>query len=96
LLFTSLPLAAAATAFMAFHVLWRDCRRTCWREVGVPTIGAAASGIATSVGFFFGHNICASYSSVAAWLRWACSASSALRSTSWRGVAVDLCWTCRE
>jgi hypothetical protein len=69
--FTALPLAAAADAFMMFHVLLAGLSTYALaRSLGIPAIGAMVSAIAYSFsGFFFGHNICCfAYSSVAAWL----------------------------
>jgi hypothetical protein len=71
LLFTGLPLAAAADAYMAFHVLLAGLSTYALaRSLGVPSIGALVSAIAYSFsGFFFGHNICCfAYSTIAAWL----------------------------
>jgi len=69
--FASLPLTAAADAFMVFHVLLAGVSTYFLaRSRGVPTVGALVSATAYSFsGFFFGHNICCfAYSSVAAWL----------------------------
>ena len=71
LLFTLLPLAPAANAFLLFHVLLAGLATYALaRSLQIPPIGAFASAIAYSYsGFFFGHNACCfAYSSVAAWL----------------------------
>jgi hypothetical protein len=93
LLFSTLPLAAAADLFMTFHVLLAGLSTYALaRSLGVPTIGALASAVAYSFsGFFFGHNICCfAYSTIAAWLPLGLlSVERALTSTQWRS---RVCW----
>src|SRR6266567_3565130 len=88
LFFTGLPLAAAADAFIAFHVLLAGLSTYALaRSLGVQTVGAMLSAIAYSYsGFFFGHNICCfAYSSVAAWLPLGLfGVERAVSSTTWR------------
>jgi hypothetical protein len=91
LLFTGMPLTAAADGFMAFHVLLAGLSTYALaRTLGVPSIGALVSAIAYSFsGFFFGHNICCfAYSTVAAWLpAGLVGIERALRSRTWRARA---------
>jgi hypothetical protein len=95
-LFTVLPLAAAADSFMSFHVLLAGLSTYALaRSLGVPSIGALVSAIAYGFsGFFFGHNICCfAYSTVAAWLPLGLlGIERALRATTWRARVGW--WTC--
>jgi hypothetical protein len=87
-LFTILPLTAAADSFLTFHVLLAGLSTYALaRSLGVPSIGALVSAIAYSFsGFFFGHNICCfAYSTVAAWLPVGLlGIERALAATTWR------------
>ncbi|MDQ6675261.1 MAG: YfhO family protein, partial [Chloroflexota bacterium] len=71
LLFTLLPLTAAANAFLLVHVLLAGLATYALaRCLGIRPIGATLSAIAYSYsGFFLGHDVCCfAYASVAAWL----------------------------
>jgi hypothetical protein len=87
-LFTLLPLNAAANAYLLMHLLLAGLAAyALGRSVGMPAGGAFVAAIAYGYsGFYFGHNLCCfAYAAVAAWLPVGLlGVEIALRAMTWR------------
>ncbi|HET6316746.1 MAG TPA: hypothetical protein VFG86_09825, partial [Chloroflexota bacterium] len=92
LLFTFLPLGAAANAYLFTHILLAGLGvYALARSLMMRPGGALVAAIAYSYsGFFFGHNLCCfAYASVAAWLPFCLlGAEFATHAETWRARAV--------
>jgi len=92
LLFTVLPLGAAANAYLVGHILLGGLGSyALGRALGLRVGGALVAAVAYSYsGFYFGHNLCCfAYASVAAWLPVSLlGVEYSSRADTWRARAV--------